>query len=287
MTAEAEISLVGAVQIHRVGRVVNPVTGKTGHRVPASRVTCALSQRVSDAVFVSVAAGTNLHRTPGEHQWDAPAVGRVAGRAFQFVAVGDVPSGLPGVGAARIVAAKAEWALRLLEQAGVVPGVRVVTIRATPPAARNVGKRSVARRFHPLLMAPTAQFRFRNEQGKGLLRTRGLVTDRALSLLERGVETAAEETLALRRVRVVALSAAGPLHGISPVTPPEPVREGVAGGTDLAARSQEKPLVVRGVGIVAPGAVAGGEGRVLDRTPGPLRDLLMAHTAEFRRGADQ
>ena len=66
MAADAEHLLISFEQIELPRRLVDSVTGQTGHRIAGAWVPGLLTQRMPDTVLMSVAAAAELDRVVGE-----------------------------------------------------------------------------------------------------------------------------------------------------------------------------------------------------------------------------
>jgi hypothetical protein len=102
VAADAEHLLIGIEEIELSGRLVDSVTGETGHRVAGAWVPGLLTKGMADTVLMSVTTAAEFDRVVGEEQRLVAAVGLVTGRALEIL-VGQMSSFLPGLRTAWIV----------------------------------------------------------------------------------------------------------------------------------------------------------------------------------------
>jgi len=131
--------LIGLEEIELPWRLVDSVTGETAHRIAGPWVRGLLTQRMTNAVLVSVTAAAERDRVVGEEKRLVTAVGSVTGRALE-VAVREISSFLARFRTPRVVTPGAQGLRLLLEQTRAVTGVRIVANLAITASGGHMGE---------------------------------------------------------------------------------------------------------------------------------------------------
>jgi hypothetical protein len=208
--------LIGFEEIELPWRLVDSMTGETGHRIAGAGVPGLLSQRMPDTVLVGVAGTAELHRVLSKEQRLLTAMGPVTGRALEAL-VSQMPSLLPRPGTSRVVAPGTHGLELSSQQPRAIPGMRIVAGHAFTASGRHMGERRGDRLEDGLSVAVTTELVHRLEGGEGVGRTGARMAAAAIAALEGSVHRLPEKPALRRGVRIVALMAGRPLHRIAPV----------------------------------------------------------------------
>lgn len=286
MTADAEHPLVCFEEIELPGRLVNAVTGETGHRIAGAGVPGLFSQWMADAVFVGVAGTAELDGIFGKEQRLLAAVRTVTGRAIEAL-VSQMSSLLPRCCAARIVALRANCLGLSSHQTRTLPGMGIVASGALTTTGRNM-REGRGNRFQDNLSVAIATELVDRPQCREWFRCTGTrMTAAAVAAVEGSVHRLPEEPTLRRGVWLVALMTGRSLNGVAPMSGGERVvglmTPQAHGGAALVEEAGDRTRV----GIVAGRATSLGKRPVLDPARLPAGDLLVACAAEILARLDE
>ena len=113
MTADTELTSVGAIQILLVAGRVDAVTRTAVHRHTAARISSLFTHRVGDGVLVSVAVATDVDQIAIEKEGSVGSMRSMAGRALDLVGMGGESKGRARARSAGIMAVRADTDLLL------------------------------------------------------------------------------------------------------------------------------------------------------------------------------